>query len=1360
MSETNSKYQVIIEGLFDRESIDKDIKRLEQELKKRAIKLPVKLDSSKVAEEMTKINSIIREKNQKGQKQQETQAKNLENQITRWKNTIAGMKAISPVSFNAKEVQSQVKVVEALFESYKGGKATLDDVKTGFSTLNLKMKEAGAQLRLTSKDGMGFANMLSVALKKIMVWTIGMTILYQLRNAIQSMINIVRELDMSLLEMQKVTDLGGESLKQFANSAFRAAEGLGRTGKEVIDAAAQFARAGYTIEESLDLSKSAMIMINVAEGIGSVQESTDILIATLRGFNLEASSSSKIVDILNEVSNTTAINFDELAEGLRRTSGVLSQTGTSMEELSGLLVGGFEPLRNIEKVSSGLIMISQRLRGIGEDGEAIDGLMPKLQDEFESIAGISILDPETGGLRSTYEILSDMAKVFPLLTGKQRQYLSELAAGNRQVSVLTAILNNWENVERAVKSATDSLGSANKENEKYLDSIQGRLNKLQSSWQELAKNTINSEFVKILLDVATALVKIIDQIGFFKIVLLAVSGILIHKLVPDLGASIIALIKLAAAASSSATAMAMFKVALAGAWPAIIIAAIVGIGIGLEKLIVTIKETSKAFLEAKDVLSSNREEIKSIIDEYKRLSEQETFSSEDKIRLIELQTILNKKYDGAKYGIDLYSSAINDNTEAIKKNIEMMTKLSVLEVEDFLRDNKESYDKATKFLSETKTRGLVYARPGYLGFKGTMQEYTDFLAKQIEVGNTIFEIEYKRAMDRKSAAEAIIFEYEGQVDILEVLKNALKDVAVAEKEVIIEEKVLPSLSEAIKEAEDLSSRFYDVAESVKSIIDAYDGAALSLKEISELQDLFPEDYLEALRIEEGQIYLNTEALRGLTIKRAEEAYTAAITAQQVADAEYTKAQATATSIANQIIAFQAKITATEAVIRATGYATEQQLYYLQADQENIKIWSNNQIAALQAVADAKYQAGLAAERVKLSLAVFESFKNGTAWINDNTGALNNNASAAGGLSKADQELIKQKEKEIKALEKEKKALQDRLKEYKKYIDAQKEALKLKKEEADFNKELLKKEEDLAKLRARIAMLALDDSEEALAERLRLEEEAAELEEEIAEDKADRIYELQIEALDRLADAFEEGINKQIEAIDDLIEKIREAIDLIREAGSGGGGGGGGGAGGGGGGGEGVGGGGMDWDGFFKGLKNTFKLSQEEIDTLIRWKNGYLKVGMGLEEIIRHLTETARGWQYWRLQEGVGTGEGDPERPYFHSGGIVESHHSGDFAGNLKSNEVFAKLLKGEYVATQAQMNNFMRNTLPKMTSYKSVSKDLVEGSITMNMPITVEGNLDSSTIPEIKKIANQVVMEINKSIIARGNIRSANQTVS
>jgi hypothetical protein len=116
------------------------------------------------------------------------------------------------------------------------------------------------------------------------------------------------------------------------------------------------------------------------------------------------------------------------------------------------------------------------------------------------------------------------------------------------------------------------------------------------------------------------------------------------------------------------------------------------------------------------------------------------------------------------------------------------------------------------------------------------------------------------------------------------------------------------------------------------------------------------------------------------------------------------------------------------------------------------------------------------------------------------------------------------------------------------------------------------------------------------------------------------------------------------------------------------------------------------------------------------------------------------------------------RKNYHSGGIVESHHNGDFAGGVNSNEVFAKLLKGEYVATESQMDNFLRKTLPSMLGVPVTSRTNNAGNITVSMPINVEGNLDKSVLPNIEKIADKVLQQINGAMKQRGYIRQTSTT--
>lgn len=80
----------------------------------------------------------------------------------------------------------------------------------------------------------------------------------------------------------------------------------------------------------------------------------------------------------------------------------------------------------------------------------------------------------------------------------------------RQKQVFLALMQNWEGVEDAVESAKNSLGSADEENKKYINSIQGKLENLESATQKLSKTLINSDLVKFFVDLGTTGVKAID----------------------------------------------------------------------------------------------------------------------------------------------------------------------------------------------------------------------------------------------------------------------------------------------------------------------------------------------------------------------------------------------------------------------------------------------------------------------------------------------------------------------------------------------------------------------------------------------------------------------------------------------------------------------------------------------------------------------------------------------------------------------------------------------------------------------------------------------------------------------------------
>lgn len=71
-------------------------------------------------------------------------------------------------------------------------------------------------------------------------------------------------------------------------------------------------------------------------------------------------------------------------------------------------------------------------------------------------------------------------------------------------------MSNFDTAVGATEAALNSEGSAIEENNKRMDSLQGKLTQLDSAWQQFAKNTINSDVIKAIISLGTQLVKLAD----------------------------------------------------------------------------------------------------------------------------------------------------------------------------------------------------------------------------------------------------------------------------------------------------------------------------------------------------------------------------------------------------------------------------------------------------------------------------------------------------------------------------------------------------------------------------------------------------------------------------------------------------------------------------------------------------------------------------------------------------------------------------------------------------------------------------------------------------------------------------------
>ena len=80
---------------------------------------------------------------------------------------------------------------------------------------------------------------------------------------------------------------------------------------------------------------------------------------------------------------------------------------------------------------------------------------------------------------------------------------------NRSNSI-QALIQNWSDVEKSIGVANNATGTAREEQERYAQSMQGKLDSLNASWQALSNTVLSSDLIKFLVDGLSGIVDIVD----------------------------------------------------------------------------------------------------------------------------------------------------------------------------------------------------------------------------------------------------------------------------------------------------------------------------------------------------------------------------------------------------------------------------------------------------------------------------------------------------------------------------------------------------------------------------------------------------------------------------------------------------------------------------------------------------------------------------------------------------------------------------------------------------------------------------------------------------------------------------------
>lgn len=273
--------------------------------------------------------------------------------------------------------------------------------------------------------------------------------------------------------VRAITGATGNDFTKLRNKALQLGESTSYSASEVTEAMTELSKSGWTTNDVLTGTSG---VLDAAAASGENLNTVATIVAdTISGFNMKASESGRVADVLTQAANSGTIGINDLGESFKYV-GPLSRTM------------GF----NIEEVASALTAMSQSGIKGSQAGTSLRTALTNMVKPTKSMKaamnelGIEITNQD-GSFKSLDEILSIMRNSFSGLTDDQKAYYASIIAGKEGQAGLLSLLNMSQKEYDEISKSMKNAGGVAKETAKIMrDNLMDKLEELGGALETLA----------------------------------------------------------------------------------------------------------------------------------------------------------------------------------------------------------------------------------------------------------------------------------------------------------------------------------------------------------------------------------------------------------------------------------------------------------------------------------------------------------------------------------------------------------------------------------------------------------------------------------------------------------------------------------------------------------------------------------------------------------------------------------------------------------------------------------------------------------------------------------------------------------
>lgn len=414
------------------------------------------------------------------------------------------------------QIQSQAKIQA---EIEKTNRAQLNTV-SALNKTSSAAKEAGSE----------FGNMFKNMLLSHVINTLISTPITLLQSALDEL----KAVDTELVNIQKVMGATAGEMENLSEKAYEVGSSLGIAASDYLASVTKWAQAGYG-----SLSDELGELSVKTQKVGDVQEATanQFLLSIDAAYKYKGNISelTKVLDGANEISNNYATSVEKLAGGMGIVSSLAAQAGMEVQETMAA-IGTITAVTQESGNSAARALRALILNIQGSTEIAIDEASGErwTEDEIKATAAalgdlnVATREYKDGveQLRNPMDVIGELSDKYRkgLISEVQLQEVVSSLGGKVRSNQLQALISNYDMYEEMLDTYADSVGSADRELDIYLNSWEAKTNRLKNQWVELVASFQANDAIKGILDIANALMEVANTpVGNILVVAAAIA---------------------------------------------------------------------------------------------------------------------------------------------------------------------------------------------------------------------------------------------------------------------------------------------------------------------------------------------------------------------------------------------------------------------------------------------------------------------------------------------------------------------------------------------------------------------------------------------------------------------------------------------------------------------------------------------------------------------------------------------------------------------------------------------------------------------------------------------------------------------